>query len=616
MLIKNKKNRKILYSKSIAALNAKGKYIVQLDQDDIFIRDDVFDILYNEAEKSNLDLVQIRDIFNENLYLSRHTRVNYPAKHFIKREVYNKSYPETQPGLKNEMFKKGNIYLLWGLLIKTDIYKKSIYHLWPLIINYQLIYYEDYVITSIIVIYSSKFRYINKFALIHLNHNNSAMNQYYDQFYISVLICENIIYNYYIRDNPRDIKIAINYLDRYKDVYKLTFKLYLEYFFYNIINILKNVYITNKDRQFILNELEINYKQFKMWNSYKVYMNYYQFISIFNFQNLCSQDLIKIIKNYKKPKISVIVYCLKSKYLKKTINSIQNQENIEFEIIVIFDNILNHSLDLIRENLSQYENIKFFCNNKTKGNLYSYSFGVLKAEGEYVLILKSGETLARNKVLNELSYKIHQKKGYDILEFNLLINNKDDIQENSFLLYRCEHIKSQINFDSFKYNKQSKGLDQEKELITNKLIKTSIFKKIIYKYKLNEYKNIFIYYDKILLFLFSKEGAKLMHTELFGIIKYINIIKLLYLNDNLNKDYKYKKESIFYINFLFENTNNTFKEKKIALYEFYNVLSLIYNKFNTINNTSKILYNKILNSEFISTFEKDDLKFYYKSLIN
>ena len=219
-------------------------------------------------------------------------------------------------------------------------------------------------------------------------------------------------------------------------------------------------------------------------------------------------------------------------------------------------------------------------------------------------------------ILNELSYKIHQKKGYDILEFNLLINNKDDIQENSFLLYRCEHIKSQINFDSFKYNKQSKGLDQEKELITNKLIKTSIFKKIIYKYKLNEYKNIFIYYDKILLFLFSKEGAKLMHTELFGIIKYINIIKLLYLNDNLNKDYKYKKESIFYINFLFENTNNTFKEKKIALYEFYNVLSLIYNKFNTINNTSKILYNKILNSEFISTFEKDDLKFYYKSLIN
>ena len=50
-LIKNTNNRKILYSKSIGALNANGKYILQLDQDDMFIRDDIFDILYNEAEK-------------------------------------------------------------------------------------------------------------------------------------------------------------------------------------------------------------------------------------------------------------------------------------------------------------------------------------------------------------------------------------------------------------------------------------------------------------------------------------------------------------------------------------------------------------------------------------
>ena len=52
-LIKNFENRKILYSKSIGVLNSKGKYIIELDQDDIFIRDDVFDILYHEAEKDN-----------------------------------------------------------------------------------------------------------------------------------------------------------------------------------------------------------------------------------------------------------------------------------------------------------------------------------------------------------------------------------------------------------------------------------------------------------------------------------------------------------------------------------------------------------------------------------
>ena len=65
-LIQNIKNRIILYSKSLAALNANGKYIFQLDQDDILIRDDVLTLVYNEAEKNHLDLVQIRDIYKTN----------------------------------------------------------------------------------------------------------------------------------------------------------------------------------------------------------------------------------------------------------------------------------------------------------------------------------------------------------------------------------------------------------------------------------------------------------------------------------------------------------------------------------------------------------------------
>ena len=68
-LIKNNVNRKILYSKSIGALNANGKYILQLDQDDLFIREDLFDKLFNEAEKYNLDLVQIKDVTSDNLYI-------------------------------------------------------------------------------------------------------------------------------------------------------------------------------------------------------------------------------------------------------------------------------------------------------------------------------------------------------------------------------------------------------------------------------------------------------------------------------------------------------------------------------------------------------------------
>ena len=42
----------------MAVLNAKGKYILVLDQDDMFISDDAFETLYNIAENKKLDLLQ------------------------------------------------------------------------------------------------------------------------------------------------------------------------------------------------------------------------------------------------------------------------------------------------------------------------------------------------------------------------------------------------------------------------------------------------------------------------------------------------------------------------------------------------------------------------------
>jgi hypothetical protein len=125
-LIKNFESRKILYSKSLAALNSKGKYIIQLDQDDIFIRDDVFDILFYEAEKNDLDLVQIRDISMNNLVFDKFTRVNIKKRHFI---YPKKTHYKKQPELKDKLFTKGNKYYLWGLLTFLHSYNLKLFEI-------------------------------------------------------------------------------------------------------------------------------------------------------------------------------------------------------------------------------------------------------------------------------------------------------------------------------------------------------------------------------------------------------------------------------------------------------------------------------------------------------
>ena len=48
-IIKNQKNKGALFSRSLGTLKSKGKYIMALDSDDLFINPNIFNICYIEA---------------------------------------------------------------------------------------------------------------------------------------------------------------------------------------------------------------------------------------------------------------------------------------------------------------------------------------------------------------------------------------------------------------------------------------------------------------------------------------------------------------------------------------------------------------------------------------
>ena len=244
-LIKNHRNKKILYSKSIAALNSRGKYIIQLDQDDMFIRNDCFNILMSEAESNDLDIVQIRDFSKNNFYFNYKTKVNLIEKHLIYPQETNY---KKQPALKDKIYLNNNIYLLWGLLIKADLYKEAIYYLWPVIINYKISFHEDYMISFMLIILAKRYKYINKFAILHLFHSNSISNNYLEnnEYYLSVLFFAHIMNKYYLKNNPKDIHILINYIKLFKQCFQNGKELFPNLFYHiiNLMNYLKSFYKT------------------------------------------------------------------------------------------------------------------------------------------------------------------------------------------------------------------------------------------------------------------------------------------------------------------------------------------------------------------------------------
>ena len=372
-LIENKENRKIMYSKSLAALNAKGKYIMQLDQDDLFIRDDVFEMLYNEAESNELDLTQIRDIFSPKLKIGINTTVNFLNKHFIFLYGYYLKPIETHiknnTVLKDTIFLNGCLFPLWGLLIKSELYKNVIYKIWPILMNYKVIFYEDYLVSTIIVAYTKKYKYINKFGLIHLDHKKSASNQHFGEIVISLLFFSINLYEYYIKYNPKDIRIMINLIKRYSSYYDISCKYYPNLLKFNIKQILSNKYLKEKDLIYMKKVLKrLGPDNFDIWNSFEDFMKREKFEDIYDFQNksISNSTLLLNKDTATDYKISIIVYATKMEYLMETLNSIVNQDFSNYELILVFDSNETKSIEKLDDYSNSSEFFKIIKNNGEK----------------------------------------------------------------------------------------------------------------------------------------------------------------------------------------------------------------------------------------------------------
>ena len=321
------------------------------------------------------------------------------------------------------------------------------------------------------------------------------------------------------------------------------------------------------------------------------------------------------MENILNPKFSIIIYCNDKNFLENTINSIEYQKNFyDFEIILIYDGNNEIILDYINKLIINYENIKLFYTIEKNGLFYSYYTGILHSKGEYILTIKSGYTLSKENAL----YELYKELGNDtdILEFNLLNNYNDRISDTSLKLYRCSHFKSEINLDSFKFNENYSEIDQEKELMFNKIIKADIYKNIT-----EEHKNIFIqfsnnYYNEIIMYLIEQKNITIKHSNIFGLIEYSKITNYINTSKIYDINNKIIEDSILYINFLYDNSEDSVNGKRLALNEFYNIMNVIYNKFNELSEDGINLLYKFLKSKYISNYEKTNLIVYYNGLID
>lgn len=125
-------------------------------------------------------------------------------------------------------------------------------------------------------------------------------------------------------------------------------------------------------------------------------------------------------------KLSIIVPVYNAeKYLKKCIESIFDNTENPFEVIIINDGSNDNSLKIIKELMKKYINI-VLIDNFNNGVSYSRNLGIRKAKGDYVMFVDADDELKKNW-FDEI--KNHVQENYDVIYFSKynLESNKNDL---------------------------------------------------------------------------------------------------------------------------------------------------------------------------------------------
>ena len=387
--------------------------------------------------------------------------------------------------------------------------------------------------------------------------------------------------------------------------------------------------------KFYFFEINSRYKIINTQN-YKIIKSFYNKINInlfINYVNDCKFLKRNNNNNFKKnehPFLSIIISTYNSeKYVEKAILSVINQSFQDFEIIVINDNSIDNTYQILKKLQKEDPRIKIINHSKNLGTYHSRAEGALNSKSKYILFLDPDDMIF-NPFLFEKIHKYYLDYNLDIIEYTVFY-----LEENIGKIYYS------TNPMSSHYHNYSKKIIYQPELsniiyykpnskiyssitcrtLWNKILKTNLVLKSI-KYIGNSYYNnyyIVVVEDtlfNIILFNFANNYTNLKMPG------YLYNKRKSSISRSNNEDLLRKKSISFYLFYqLFYRLIKDFdKDRNILYYElqlFENYLLNLgkYNNTKYFVNKTKILINEIINDNKTSQEFKNYIKFSYKSIL-
>ena len=163
-LIKNKENKGALYTKTKGVLNSKGKYVMILENGDIYTQKDAFSILYEESEKNNLDILGFSAIIDEN-YIHQFTETAIFFQPDISQAMY-KYIKDTG------VTRMGDV--IFNYIFKTELFINITKQIDEKYLNQIMNYHEDFLLFFLLTRNAHSFKHIKK--VFYMCSKNSKIN--------------------------------------------------------------------------------------------------------------------------------------------------------------------------------------------------------------------------------------------------------------------------------------------------------------------------------------------------------------------------------------------------------------------------------------------------------
>ena len=258
-IIENKRNMGTLYSRCIGALSSNGKYILTLDNDDMYLYEYAFNDIYKEINSNNLDMIKFNGIeveTTEDFFKNKIKNVKFAFQkdyNIIINQPNLSYYPTIR--LNNNGYNFAVDLFLWLKCIKAKIYKKAILLYNKERYSIYMTSCEDDIMNFIIFQIVQSFKYIKKFCILHFDFPKSANklisdeNRIISNIHYLDTVCEFSKNTFKGKEIILGIVMNIMRFSRFINIIKVI--KYKNYFNSILIKIYSSKYISDSDKNLI-----------------------------------------------------------------------------------------------------------------------------------------------------------------------------------------------------------------------------------------------------------------------------------------------------------------------------------------------------------------------------